>query len=59
MKKASILHLISMIGAALSFLLLIIAIVTKSYLMAQIVFGIACVFSVATVLTANKKLKKH
>ena len=59
MKKASILHLISMIGAALSFLILIIAIVTKSYLMAQIVFGIACVFSVATVLTANKKVKKH
>lgn len=59
MKKASILHLISMIGAALSFLILIIAIVTKSYLMAQIIFGIACVFSVATVLTANKKVKKH
>lgn len=57
MKKASILHLISMIGAALSFLILIIAIVTKSYLMAQIVFGIACVFCIATALTSKKEEK--
>ncbi|MCR4795696.1 MULTISPECIES: hypothetical protein [Ruminococcus] len=59
MKKFSILFLIALIGTIASVLTLIIAIATQSFLLAQIVFGIACVFCVATALTSNKQIKKH
>ena len=63
MKNTSILFLITLIGAIASVLTLIVAIATKSYIMAQITFGIACIFCVAAGVTANKKankkIKKH
>ncbi|WP_295073972.1 hypothetical protein [Ruminococcus sp.] len=55
MKKTSKVHLISLIGTIISFIVLVISLVTQSFLMAQIVLGIACVFCVATFLTAKQK----
>ncbi len=59
MKNTSVLFLIALVGAIASVLTLIVAIATKSYILAQVTFGIACVFCVATAITANKKIKKN
>lgn len=56
-KKTSKLHLISLIGAIISFLILVISLVTQSFLMAQIVLGVVCVFCIATALTSNRSEK--
>ncbi|SEH50399.1 hypothetical protein SAMN02910265_01037 [Ruminococcus flavefaciens] len=55
MKKTSKVHLVSLIGTIISFLILVISLVTQSFLMAQIVLGVVCVFCVATFLTAKQK----
>ena len=59
MKNTSVLFLIALVGAIVSVLTLIVAIATKSYILAQVAFGIACVFCVATAITANKKINKN
>ncbi|WP_295066573.1 hypothetical protein [Ruminococcus sp.] len=54
MKKTSKVHFISLIGAVISFLILIISLITQSFLMAQIVLGVVCVFCLAAGLTAKR-----
>lgn len=55
LKKTSKFHLISLVGTILSFIALVITLVTMNFLAAQIVLGVAVVFFLATIFSAKQK----
>ena len=59
MKKANLLFIIALIGTIAGLIVLVLTLVTKSYILTQVVFCITCIFGITAAVTSNKKIKKH
>ena len=59
MKKANLLFIIALIGTIAGLIGLVLTLVTKSYILAQVVFCITCIFGITAAVTSKKKKKKR